>query len=294
MIHGHESRIIVPTFRPDRENVDNIRWMSRCAPVVVVDDGSPIEFAPMLEELASAPNVSVVRQGMNRGIAAALNAGCELAVESGAEYLVTFDQDSRPSPDHLEKLCAVLFDGSVGLAGPGVVEGSIQRAFRHPGPEVRHVTALIQSGMGFTRSVFETLGPFDENLVIDGVDTEYCLRARRFGLSVVAHGGLSLSHSIGAGTDSRTLSFLGRSITATLHPPFRRYYVNRNLILLLGRYGLREPRWAFGTIVRTMKFNLAVLLMEPDKGIKTKAALTGIMAGLAGETGQGRGASFRA
>ena len=169
--------IVVPTFAPDLCSIDNIRAMSRQAPLMVVDDGSPETSATTLEEISRIPDVTLVRLVANRGIATALNVGIAAAIAVGATDVVTFDQDSLPVSDHVERVIAVLAcDPRAGVVGPGAVEGTTTArtvaGARGPVP----VDELIQSGAGFRVSTYHSLGPLDEGLFIDGVDSDYCLQ----------------------------------------------------------------------------------------------------------------------
>jgi glycosyltransferase involved in cell wall biosynthesis len=69
----------------------------RYLPVVVVDDGSTDDTAA----LAEAAGATVIRQVPNAGKGAALRAGFRLAVERGADAVVTLDADGQHDPDEI-------------------------------------------------------------------------------------------------------------------------------------------------------------------------------------------------
>ena len=79
---------------------------------------------------------------------------------------------------------------------------------------------------------YQKLGPFEDQLFIDGVDTEYALRMRAAGYKIV-ESNVVLNHSLGKMTPH---TFAGRHIFVTNHNPQRRYFITRNRIVLLRRY----------------------------------------------------------
>lgn len=282
--------IVVPVFNPSQRHVENVRAMSKLAPVVAVDDGSPAGAAANLDALAASEGVLLLRCADNAGIASALNHGVRAAIDAGAQWIFTFDQDSAPENDHILRVldCLRSGDGSVGLVGPGSIAGRPDRAFRlSPASDTAEVAVAIQSGVGMSAATFHAIGPFAEDLFIDGVDTEYCLRAAvQHGLRTVLIRDLDLPHTLGGGEEgTRRINVLGRSLAATGHSPLRRYYVNRNAVHLLRRYATRRPAWAAEFVLRTTAFNVAALLMETDKWRKFRAMMAGIRDGVMGRTG---------
>lgn len=74
--------------------------------VIVVDDGSDDRSAALLRSMDAPVPVKIEEQS-NQGQSAARNAGIRLASGSLVAFL---DQDDLWTPDHLERLCAVLED----------------------------------------------------------------------------------------------------------------------------------------------------------------------------------------
>jgi polyprenyl-phospho-N-acetylgalactosaminyl synthase len=68
--------------------------------VLVVDDGSTDATA----EIAAASGAAVVRHAINLGQGAALQTGIDFALESGAEFVVTFDADGQHRPEDVAGL----------------------------------------------------------------------------------------------------------------------------------------------------------------------------------------------
>lgn len=252
---------------------------------VVVDDGSSVRSGAVLNELAAIPGVTLVRLAQNGGLAAALNRGIRLAFEQGADSVITFDQDTVPTSSVVgtltEAASAGIAAGSLGVLGPGRIGRMSYRGPLRSG--LRYCAEVIQSGMFIPRETYRQIGGFEEDLVIDGVDTQFCLAARAVGLQVCAVENLPLSHAIGRrGTGAQHGILRSR---ATHHDPDRRYYITRNRILLLRRYARSEPRWAIVTLRGLLVGTAAAVLVEDHRADKLRAVLSGIRDGGRGIVG---------
>ena len=100
-------------------------------PVLVVDDGSSDDTAAV----ARAAGAEVVEQRPNRGKGAALRTGFGIALDRGAEAVVTLDADGQHDPDEIPRFLEALASGSYDL-----VVG--QRDFRRMPPSRRLANTL--------------------------------------------------------------------------------------------------------------------------------------------------------
>jgi rhamnosyltransferase len=169
-------------------------------------------------------------------------------------------------------------DRATGLRGKYIVLGRfrlryLSREFR----DLQAVAFVINSMSVWRLDMLQRIGPFDEGLAIDHVDTEYCLRARALGLRLYVHGGHEFAHSIG---ERRRFRFLGREMQAGGHPPARRYLIGRNTAWLARSWLWREPAFAFLCLTRLAYEVVGVLVAEEQAGAKLAALLRGAAAGL--------------
>lgn len=227
---------VATVFEPPPGTAMELESLGRqVSAVVVVDDGSqsPAEF----------PGMQVIRHRHNRGIAAALNTGVRAARDLGATHVLTVDQDSRFDDDYVEQLLAAWERAERQGLQPGAVGAVGFSGLSHRGKwqdAVMVVPESIQSGTLFSVDALESIAGFDESLVIDGVDTDACLRLADHGYDVCV-APVEFEHSLGSG---HFVSILGRRVWSSGHPPFRRFYITRNGLLLLRRHARRHPRWA--------------------------------------------------
>ena len=225
--------------------------------VVVVDDGSPAGSEAVLAALAEA-GALVVRQQQNSGIAAALNAGVAAArAHWNPDFFLTLDQDSRPTGEYVRRGLATYAQASAAGVGVGFVTAASYSGHPIPvlhadGPFV-HAFDPMQSGFLIPRSTVDRMGPFEEALFIDGVDSEFTMRTRAAGLAVLVGEGCDIAHDLGQREPGRLfgrpLKVLGREISYNYHSPSRVYYICRNGTLLTLRYLRKYPGWVLRRLV---------------------------------------------
>lgn len=286
---------VVAAYRPDPSLAGTVRsLLDQVSHVVVVDDGSPAESEPVLAALAEA-GATVVRQPQNTGIAAALNAGVAAARSRwNPDFFLTLDQDSRPVDEYVRRGLA----GFARATSAGIPVGFVTAASYsgHPIPvlhgdgEFVHAFDPMQSGFLIPRSTVEKVGPFEEDLFIDGVDSEFTMRTRAAGLAVLVGAGCEIAHDLGQRQPGRLfgrpVKILGRDISYNYHSPSRVYYIARNGTLLTQRYLLKDPRWVLRRLLEEAKAHLLRFAFSPGRVALLRAAAAGFRDALRGSTGR--------
>lgn len=186
----------------------------------------------------------------NKGLATAQNEGLRYAKTKGADYVILFDQDSLPPSNMVRVLLKELQEKEaegvkVAAIGPHYQdarqgEASTFTRFRGlwrerplPGKEgdVIPVDYVVSSGCLMPMKTIEAVGGLRDELFIDYVDIEWCLRAAHKGYCSFGSFSVILPHCLG----DAPASFLGKSVTQ--HSPLRHYYLARN------RVWLYRQRW---------------------------------------------------
>ncbi|MGJ0506146.1 MAG: glycosyltransferase family 2 protein [Methylocystis sp.] len=197
--------------------------------LVIVDNGSvePETFA-LFERLRGHPDVTILRQDEPFNFARLINAGAR-AARGEVLALVNNDVEAR-SPDWLSPLVRLAIDPRVGVVGAKLLyeNGLVQhagivlgirgltghagsgRAADDPGPyamltTTRRVSAVTGACLLTRRQVFEELGGFNEDFVIEYNDVDYCLRAGAAGYAVVCAAAPALLHKEGSTRQARPL-----------------------------------------------------------------------------------------
>ena len=280
---------VLVTYHPDAQLAARVAAIAaQVDAVVIVDNGSAEPALARLRRLALEPAVTVIENGVNLGVAVALNRGVRQAAARGFDWVVTFDQDSGVEPDLVEVLFAVRAahpnPERLAIVGAGFVEFTGSAAPAAAGPqEWEDVESVITSGSLFAVAMYQRIGPFRDDFFIDYVDTEFCFRARALGYQVVRTRRALMSHEIGAPTRHR---LLGSGKWTTNHPADRRYYIARNDTVMLREYGrFRHGGWALKSLGRRLRTCKRVLLYERHKVAKIAAILQGLGHGLRGRMG---------
>lgn len=270
---------VVLAYRPDATILSNIARLRAQVDRVYVVNNSPDDDGTqtLLGSLDGDEGTVVLEQPKNVGVAAGFNAGMRRALVDGFDYIWIFDQDSTVTDGMLEQLQRPFVErpGAVAISGPALraeETGFLYDADRGKGIGER--ATLISSGALFSREALQRIGLHDERLFIDYVDHDISLRARAAGMSVVKVFDTILDHRFGASTPA---SFLGRRVYLSNYSPLRQYYMTRNRVIMIRRYGL--GRWFWEDAAYATKAWIKVVLCERDRGKKIRAAVRGLVDG---------------
>jgi len=96
---------VVVLYNPDPAVIQNIQSYLTFLHVLYVIDNSETPNTNIVEQLRElGEKIKYIALWENRGIAYALNLGATLAIESGADWLLTMDHDSRFEEDTISKM----------------------------------------------------------------------------------------------------------------------------------------------------------------------------------------------
>lgn len=313
-----QTHVVVVTYCPDPGVM--ARQFHRLAEegvnVVLVDN-----FSPMQEEIIAAAagyGFEHIALEKNVGVAGAQNAGLEKVRAMKGEYAVLLDQDSIPDEGAFEALLDALLNASegapvaaigssytlqAGTPGSSFVRFAwfgFRKVYCAPGdPGLHQVDFLISSGSLFPMSVLAEVGPMQEELFIDHVDTEWFLRAGSLGYRSYGSCGARMSHALG---ERVVRIWLGRWRTVPVHKSFRYYFTFRNSIWLY-RQKYAPVKWITADAVRLLYIFLFSALFLPSRRDNLKWMFRGMRDGFrdagdwdsasvvhaASETGRNRG-----
>ena len=221
----------------------------------------------------------------NIGIAAAHNIGLTDLRAAGCIFGMLLDQDSEIDDDLAFRLSSLLVASKVKnrplvAIGPRIICSFSEKTVK---PRIQReisvyenlvcVSQIISSGMMIDLSKLELIGFKDERLFIDGVDHEWCWRAKTQNLLVAIANNVEMVHKLGDGRSK----FAG--ITYKVGSPVRLYYQFRN-ILVLARRGYVPRYWKTRNIlVLPIRF-FANALLQNNKRERIKYMLCGLWDGL--------------
>lgn len=282
---------VVVTYNPPPDLADNLLAISRQVDAVIVIDNnsSSPDPGPMLSA-APIRNVYHIRNAENLGLATALNQGVRHAIEHQYHWVILFDQDSTPPAGFVDSLLSAYeacpYRSQVGLLGPVYFDresGAFLFGKRSPG--YAPVTTTWTSGSLIPIEVFRRCGLFEDGYFIDSVDHEFCLRLRTHGYVILQVPEAQLSHSLG---QLRPHRLFGRETFISAHSALRWYYMGRNRVLTMRRYGLHEPRWAVFELRNFFREWGMMTLFDENRLAKQRSLLRGLIDGIRGRLGPHR------
>jgi rhamnosyltransferase len=295
MVTAPKVAAVVVAFHPELERLQEqfAALLPQVACVVIVNNGADTAVSLWAQQWP-ADQVHCISLGQNRGIAYAQNQGIEWATSAAASHVLLMDHDSVPATNMVSQLLRALTTRpGAGAVGPRY---SDPRRVRKSRPFIRtvglchirlscesddavlEVDHVIASGCLIPMDVLARVGRMREDLFIDWVDIEWCLRAHFYGHPVYGVCAAHLKHRLG----DEPARFLGRDYLT--HSPLRHYFQTRNAVLLY-----REPwvplNWKMVSAVRLLlKMVFHVLVSTPRLRHLTSIA-SGFLHGLQGRSG---------
>ncbi len=210
-----------------------------------------------------------VYNGENLGIAAALNVGAKRAAVKGFQYLLTVDQDSEVPPDTAKNLLECFFlDSNVAIVSP---EHYPQKTKNDLKP-CEEVYTVWTSGNLVDLNKLNKAGGYREDLFIDYVDHEICLRLNSLGYKIYKCHKSVLKHNLGKIEEKK---FFNRKVYTTNHSPIRLYYRSRNRFYVHKIYKNLFPEFIKKDSKDFWKSFLKVVLFEKYKLKKIRYFILG-------------------
>jgi rhamnosyltransferase len=239
--------------------------------VIIVNNSPQIDLS-----IFQSNQVMLINNSENIGLSSALNAGIREAKNLGYKIVVLFDQDTNIAPNFTQQMLQYINkykgDKPVAVYSPVFHNHVIHETSKHinfkPFRLIRgsvddtpyaHPHYVITSGSWIPIDVFNIVGLMREELFIDFVDIEWCLRARRKGYEIVAINKVMIDHHLG----DYAVHFMGNSYP--IHSPLRMYYYFRNSIYL---YRLSDIDWNWRLVDSTrslFRFFFYMLLVKNRK-----------------------------
>lgn len=261
------------------DQVDNIFLIDN-----TVDNKKNIDFI----EGINIKGVTYFSLGKNEGVAKAQNTGINLSIREKSKYVLIMDQDSVPSKEMVTILMEDLFilkskGFKIGVIGPTPINVQTQEPysprfrkqplFLEKDCNILKVTELISSGSLIEIETLKIVGLMDEHLFIDGVDHEWCWRAKKFGFYCAMSNKARLEHMLGEG-DKKIFGF-----RVAITSPFRIYYQYRNFIYLI-RKRYVPLYWKFNNMIKYLIKLIYYPLFIKPRFLYLKNMIKGINDGL--------------
>lgn len=223
--------IIIVTFNPSKEDLENIHRFTSNFTCIIVDNSpepiSPIDGAIMLYH------------GNQKGIAGAQNMGIRYVMNhTNISYIIFLDQDTVAEENYplmiVQQMTELSKIYNIAILGPLVWNKKANERYhsvfhhdviRQKGFIIRR--EIISSGSCVAVKTLKEIGMFDESLFIDFVDFEWCWRACSKGYLCGISDKIQIVHQVG--NYEINFPFGYRVIISS---PIRYYYQYRNYLWL--------------------------------------------------------------
>lgn len=268
--------------------------------IVIVDNGSTDNTRQILAE--RFPQVKVLRIPDNPGgVGGAEALGMAYAaLEKKHDWIWTFDADSIPEADTLDRLLEGIGRNDLGsekvaIAAPLLVHRDTGECYpplfwrdgwKKPSTEslrkpLVFVDLLLGSGRLVRRDVIEAIGLPRVDMHMYFQDFEYCLRARAHGYRIAVATNSRLNHEVG---HAREVRFVGLRRLWSLHAPWQEYYMSRNLVYAIWHLYSSPKAKAF-CVRHLVRHALGIVFFSSDKYLCLKRMVQGFSDGRAARLG---------
>jgi rhamnosyltransferase len=298
----HKVAAIVVTYHPHAETLGRLisGLIADEILIIVVDNGGGRGALSQ----SSLDKLKLLDMRGNQGVGAAINAGLAEARQCGATHVVTFDQDSQPSPGMVLSLVAEFerqanLGVKIGAVGPLFIDERQRPPLVHPfmrlglfgsghhycasDSDLIPVDTLITSGCLTSLEVLAEVGPMNQDYFVDCTDIEWCFRAKAAGFALIGVCAAQMIHELGQGLSR---SFFGLNLFE--YSPTRRYYYARNTVSV-ARLPYVSYRWKIrlvaGLLLRCLTIPWAPRSDKTSLRMESLMLWRGIVDGICGVRG---------
>ncbi len=263
---------VIVVYEPTTSLLANINTViNQLDILIIINNGKANNYA--FSEWFPNKKIYVEYFPENIGIASGLNTAAKIANQNSMDYLLMMDQDSYASQNLITDYLIVLErinNPKVALISPNFIYKSyIGKNFE---ADIREIDFAMTSGSFLNLKAYRQIGPFIDELFIDYVDFEYCLRLKKNGFKIIQLKNSFIHHNLGQITGRK---FIFKNISVTNHSPERYYYRTRNRFYLYKKYFTSFPIIILKDLIVFFNELLKILLYECQKLKKIKMIIKG-------------------
>lgn len=252
-----------------RENIKAI--YHQVDKLILIDNGCKSQdFLSVIDE----DDVHIISLKKNRGIATALNTILQYALDNDYDWALTLDQDSVSPPGLIDAYKNVIHQhDDLGMVCCKIRDRNFVMKREEAVPQIDgYVDQCITSASMVFVKAWQEVGGFDDAMFIDSVDFDFCLLLRKSGWKIFRTYKVELLHELG---NSEVIHICGKEYTCSHYPPFRHYYISRNLI-----YEGRKHHKLGKNLRVWVRHLYTTLVYENQKRVKLKRILCGLVDGV--------------
>ncbi|WOE69453.1 glycosyltransferase [Hydrogenimonas thermophila] len=249
-------------FYPTDNVIENIKsYIGTLGCLYVIDNSDE----PNLDLLDYFDNdkVKYLHKGENLGISKALNLALKQAESDGYNWLLTMDQDTF-FPDSSFKKYVECFsfisekNKNIVLYSP--LHNRLQIKNKNSSDCKYSLNEIFMTSANLVNvNLINKLGGFNDDLFIDEVDHELCLRVMKNGYNTLLFNSIYVNHTLGVEKKIKNRYIV------RLYPASRIYYMVRNFLYIKKRYKKTFKKFIFKREVFYIKFIFKNLIFSKEK-----------------------------
>jgi rhamnosyltransferase len=260
-------------YNPKDNVIQNIEsYINQVSHLYILDNSKILDLS-IKNFIIAFNKIDYIYNGRNLGIATALNIAAGKAIGKKYSYLLTMDQDSKAPINLVE----TLLDTANKSDKAGVISPLHSNIFdthqRDIDSKITIVNTVMTSGNLISLDAYTKVGGFNEDLFIDYVDVDYCLRLKSSGFNIYKIHSIILEHNE---ANLKEKKILNMKIYPTNNDPQRIYYKTRNLLYLNSTYSKKYSKIVRNEFSIYLRNLIKILLLEKQKYLKIKMILMGI------------------
>lgn len=229
---------IVVLYEPKPEEYSHICDYYGIVDIVYIIDNSKVDNRRLIEVVLSdrfgnLGKMQYFHFPENIGLCKALNFGMKCSMETGCDWALLMDADSSFITNIIAVYTEYLknIEKNVAVLAPVHIHDR-SKAEEYVGE--KELKWAMTSGCLYNVSIFEEIGGFKEELFVDGLDIDYCYKAREKGYKVIECGQALLKHYPAA---TKSFKLFGKTILKYGVSSPQRYRMQiRSLVWLIRRY----------------------------------------------------------
>ena len=226
---------IIALYNPNETNLKCISEYIKYFDLCIFVDDSEVRRKDEVERYIDLKKEEYVYNwnGGNVGLAKSINNGINILADKNMDWIVFMDQDSD-----WEKDCFYLYKTKIMSQKENKMIFSpnycIERKRNKKFSDIKKVEWSMLSGLCVRYDDLITIGLFNENLFIDGLDIEWCERAKEKGYTIYCVGEAFLKHKP---AETISLNLFGKPIIKYgVASPERYYYQFRSNDYIIRKY----------------------------------------------------------
>lgn len=281
---------VVVWYNPDNDVISNISTYINHLEKLYIIDNSYEDNTMLVNKVIEKSKIEYISLGGNKGLAYALNEGCNKAIDDNFDYILTMDQDSYFESNAVSIMKEFINKSNkhYSIVAPNVksvyideVENKKKIAYTVLNEEKnKEAIWVMTSGSMMYLKDFEEVGKFDNELFIAHIDIDLGIALYNLDKKIIMLKDAIIYQTFG---NSKPKKLLWRVVHPSFANPVRTYYLFRNQVYLLKKYGIKS----YNIInVKLYKFIIKIILFEDNKLEKVFMALKGMLDGVYGKMGE--------